>query len=102
MENNGRLSNTGDFRTQDADVDALLNQHLGEARTRWGLGDNDPVDIKKIKAGSRVRISVADVGDWVCVRGDDMEGGFTIKVVADAAEQKREEQKDADSAGASD
>jgi uncharacterized protein YegJ (DUF2314 family) len=67
-----------------------------------GVLDNDPVDIKKIKAGSRVRIPVADVGDWVCVRGDDMEGGFTIKVVADAAEQKREEQKDADSAGASD
>ena len=45
MENNGRLSNTGDFRTQDNDVDALLNQHLGEARARWGLGDDDPVDI---------------------------------------------------------
>jgi hypothetical protein len=45
MENNGRLSNTGDFRTQDDDVTALLNQHLGEARSRWGLGDDDPVDI---------------------------------------------------------
>jgi hypothetical protein len=45
MENNGRLSNTGDFRTQDDDVVALLNHHLGEARSRWGLGDKDPVDI---------------------------------------------------------
>ncbi len=45
MENNGRLSNTGDFRTQDADVAALVNVHLGAARKAWGLGKNDPVDI---------------------------------------------------------
>ena len=45
MENNGRLSNTGDFRTQDADVEALVNLHLGAARTTWGLSKNAPVDI---------------------------------------------------------
>jgi hypothetical protein len=45
MENNGKLSNTGDFRTQDADVSALLNQQLGEARTKWGLRDSQPVDV---------------------------------------------------------
>lgn len=37
MENNGRLSNTGDFRTSDADLEALVNQHLGAARKAWGL-----------------------------------------------------------------
>lgn len=45
MENNGRLSNTGDFRTQDSDVTALLNQQLGEARKKWGLRDSQPVDV---------------------------------------------------------
>lgn len=45
MENNGRLSNTGEFRTQDSDVDALVSQHLEAARETWGLGNNDPVDI---------------------------------------------------------
>lgn len=45
MENNGRLSNTGDFRTQDSDLDALVNQHLGMARKSWGLADNVAVDI---------------------------------------------------------
>lgn len=45
MENNGRLSNTGDFRTNDADLDALVNQHLGAARKIWGLKDSDAVDI---------------------------------------------------------
>lgn len=45
MENNGRLSNTGDFRTQDADIEALVNLHLGAARTAWGLSKNEPVDI---------------------------------------------------------
>ena len=45
MENNGRLSNTGDFRTQNSDIEALVNLHLGEARKTWGLGKNAPIDI---------------------------------------------------------
>jgi hypothetical protein len=45
MENNGRLSNTGDFRTQDSDIEALVTHHLGMARTAWGLGKKDPMDI---------------------------------------------------------
>jgi hypothetical protein len=45
MENNGRLSNTGDFRTNDSDIEALVGDQLDMARSRWGLGKNDPVDI---------------------------------------------------------
>ncbi len=45
MENNGRLSNTGDFRTQESDITALVTHHLGKARKTWGLSKNDPVDI---------------------------------------------------------
>ena len=45
MENNGRLSNTGDFRTNDSDIEALVTQQLGIARSAWGLGRTDPVDI---------------------------------------------------------
>jgi len=45
MENNGRLSNTGEFRTNPEDVKALVTQQLGDARKLWGLKDSDPVDI---------------------------------------------------------
>jgi hypothetical protein len=45
MEKNGRLSNTGDFRTQEMDVETLVNQQLAEARAAWGLRVRDPVDI---------------------------------------------------------
>ncbi len=45
MENNGHLSNTGDFRTQESDIEALVTHHLGLARTAWGLKKQDPVDI---------------------------------------------------------
>ena len=45
MENNGRLSNTGDFRTQESDIEALVTHHLGMARTAWDLGKHEPVDI---------------------------------------------------------
>ncbi len=45
MENNGRLSGTGEFRTRLADIEWLVTQQLGDARKLWGLKDSDPVDI---------------------------------------------------------
>lgn len=45
MENNGLLSNTGEFRTQKSDLTALITHHLSEARSSWGLGPNAPIDI---------------------------------------------------------
>lgn len=45
MENNGRLSNTGQFRTQAGDVEALVNVHIAEARKQWGLKGTMPTDI---------------------------------------------------------
>ncbi|CAN5859929.1 C1 family peptidase [soil metagenome] len=45
MENNGRLSNTGDYRTNDSDIEALVTQHLVIAREKWQLGKDDVVDI---------------------------------------------------------
>ena len=45
MENNGRLSASGDFRTQIADVKAIADIQIPEARKRWGLKDDDPIDI---------------------------------------------------------
>ncbi|MEG9432810.1 C1 family peptidase [Terriglobus sp. ADX1] len=45
MENNGLLSNTGEFRTQQSDLTALLTNHLNEARSKWGLSIGDVVDI---------------------------------------------------------
>ncbi|HET6890077.1 MAG TPA: hypothetical protein VFH31_03165, partial [Pyrinomonadaceae bacterium] len=45
MENNGRLSASGRFRTQAGDVAALVDSHLATARKNWGLTANQPVDI---------------------------------------------------------
>lgn len=45
MENNGRLSRRGQFRTQPSDVDALLRIHLAEACRRWEIGPDGTVDV---------------------------------------------------------
>ncbi|HMJ60218.1 MAG TPA: C1 family peptidase [Bryobacteraceae bacterium] len=45
MANNGLLSNTGDFRTQDSDVDALVNQQVDIARSKWKLKRGDVMDV---------------------------------------------------------
>jgi hypothetical protein len=45
MENDGRLSQRGQFRTQPADVDALLRIHLKEACRKWGVAASGTVDV---------------------------------------------------------
>ncbi len=45
MENNGRLSRRGQFRTQSSDVEALLRIHLAEACRRWQIGADGVVDV---------------------------------------------------------
>ncbi len=44
MGNNGRLSNSGWFRTTADDVRALVEVHLKQARELWAVGDA-PVDV---------------------------------------------------------
>ncbi len=45
MENNGRLSGSGVFRTQRTDVEALVDFHIGEARKKWSLKAAEPTDV---------------------------------------------------------
>lgn len=61
MENNGRLSESGDFRTQPGDVEALVTTYLERARAEWQLGDNDAIDIAIYAHGGLT--SEADAAD---------------------------------------
>ncbi len=45
MENEGRLSQRGRFRTSFDDLKALLTNHVPVARERWKLGPKEPMDI---------------------------------------------------------
>ena len=45
MENNGRLSSRGQFRTQESDIDALLSIHMAEACKEWNIGNDAEVDV---------------------------------------------------------
>lgn len=44
MENNGRLSQSGEFRTQESDLKALATTHLSAARKLWNV-DSGPMDV---------------------------------------------------------
>jgi hypothetical protein len=67
MENNGKLSNTGDFRTQDSDLGSLLNHQLGEARKKWGLRDSQPVDVAIYAHGGLTseKDAANTAGQWI-------------------------------------
>ncbi|MGH7353931.1 MAG: C1 family peptidase [Candidatus Rokuibacteriota bacterium] len=45
MENNGALSQSGEFRTQASDLAALVGNHLATARRRWNLGSGEAADV---------------------------------------------------------
>jgi len=45
MENNGHLSSSGAFRTQEGDVKALVTMHVETARKSWGVKASEPTDV---------------------------------------------------------
>ena len=47
-----------------------------------GVIDNDPVNVKKYKRGTRVRLRVKSLTDWMYTRGEELIGAFTNKALA--------------------
>lgn len=47
------------------------------------LGDlaNEPVDLPFLHEGSRVRGKVSELNDWGYLQGEELVGGFTVKVL---------------------
>jgi hypothetical protein len=45
LENNGTLSETGEFRTSADDLKALVTLHLDEFRRQWKLAKTDVIDV---------------------------------------------------------
>lgn len=54
LENNGALSGSGRFRTQDSDLVALVNIHLKEAIDRWQVPKGGAVDVALYAHGGLV------------------------------------------------
>lgn len=46
-----------------------------------GVLDNDPLDLKRIKRGAKIRAKLKRVNDWMYNQGEEMIGGFTAKVL---------------------
>jgi len=66
MGNDGKLSDSGLFRTRKGDLDALVEIHLAEARVRWALG-NKPIDVCIYAHGGLVgeRAAAENAAEWI-------------------------------------
>jgi len=66
MGNNGRLSNSGLFRTTEDDVRAIVDVHLAQARRRWGLVGS-PVDVCIYAHGGLVdeKAAATNAAKWI-------------------------------------
>jgi hypothetical protein len=68
MQNEGRLSERGEFRTFESDLEFLLDHHLQkEARARWGLSNKDTVDVALYAHGGLVDEATAagTAREWI-------------------------------------
>ncbi len=46
-----------------------------------GVLENEPVDIKGLKAGDKVTFSKNQISDWLVISEGKVKGGFTIKAI---------------------
>ncbi|MGD0093512.1 MAG: DUF2314 domain-containing protein [Planctomycetota bacterium] len=53
----------------------------------YGTLDNDPVNVTGVKLGDRFHVKVTELSDWMYLEGKDLRGGFTVKVLRDAAQK---------------
>ncbi|MCL6504377.1 MAG: DUF2314 domain-containing protein [Pirellulales bacterium] len=56
----------------------------------YGTLNNDPVNLGKLKCGSKVSVPIADLNDWIYLDTQQQPvGGFTVDVVQKASQRKR-------------
>lgn len=59
-----------------------------------GVIDNDPVEVKKFKRGTRVRLRAKALTDWMYTDGDEIIGEFTNKALDKAAKARLDKLRD--------
>jgi uncharacterized protein YegJ (DUF2314 family) len=54
----------------------------------YGKLGNEPVALNKLKLGQTVRVPRAELNDWMYMKGDKIQGGFTLEALKKAQERK--------------
>lgn len=67
MQNEGRLSDRGQFRTYESDLTLLLEHHLTKAAAKWKVGNTETVDVAIFAHGGLVDedAAAAAARQWV-------------------------------------
>jgi hypothetical protein len=67
LDRDGRLRQSGRFRTGPEDLEALVTLHASQARRRFGLGEGEPMDVALYAHGGLVdeRAAAAIAARWV-------------------------------------
>jgi uncharacterized protein YegJ (DUF2314 family) len=52
-----------------------------DAEHIYGWLDNDPITVRTVRRGQRVRVPISSLNDWLYVHGDERAGGFTVTLI---------------------
>lgn len=64
--------------------------HRGEKM--FGILENDPVDVSRVKAGDTLQVIKDSVTDWMFLENNKLIGGYTIRVLYKKMSKKEKEQ----------
>lgn len=77
-----RFSVKGPFATDSGTTEWMwVDVKSLDVTTVHGLLDNDPDDVKSLKAGDRVDVDRTKMSDWIVSDGSTMKGGYQVAVL---------------------
>jgi uncharacterized protein YegJ (DUF2314 family) len=87
----GEVSAKFPFATRSGGVEHIwIEVHKADGGEVQGTIGNDPVDIEGLKLGSKVTCKLKELSDWLFMQDGQMVGGFTVKVLQQQFERRKE------------
>lgn len=65
----------------------------------FGIVQNEPIDVKEIKLGDSVKVSLTNMSDWMYNDKKIVKGAYTIKVLRKYMTEEEKNEMDADGEG---
>ena len=60
----------------------------------YGTINNEPDQVKTVKAGDEVNVAKSEISDWMYVDTGKLKGGYTLRVLRDNMSDKEREEFD--------
>lgn len=82
------------FETAAGSEHIWINNIILVGENYYGIVNNVPESITEIKFGQRIKIEKSNISDWMYVDGNNLIGGYTIRVLRNRMSKKEKKEFD--------